>query len=126
MDMSEFCEKNLRTRFYLDNRTDIEIIRFKDEPEIDCYKSSGESWHVKFKIGAIIHNTTGVDERYDIVYAERASDGCAAFGAQRKDKRDYIFEYNGTRYPTVYELLQHLNSKNDLLYNVENDDFDDI
>ena len=124
--MSEFCEKNLRNRFYLDNRTDIEIVRFKDEPEIDCYKSSGESWHVKFKIGAIIHNTTGLVDQYDIVYAERASDGCAAFGPQKKDKRDYIFEYNGTRYSTVYDLLQHLNSKNDLLYNVESDDFDDI
>lgn len=126
MDMSEFCEKNLRNRFYLDNRTDIEIVRFKDEPEIDCYKSSGERWHVKFKIGAIIHNTNGADERYDIVYAERASDGCVAFGPQSKNKKDYIFEYNGTKYPTVYELFQHLNSKNDLLYNVESDDFDDI
>lgn len=126
MDMSEFCEQNLRTRFYLDNRTDIEIIRFKDEPKIDCYKRDEARWHVKFKIGAIIYNTAGLDERYDIVYAERASDGCAAFGPQRKDNRDYIFEYNGIRYPSVYELLQHLNSKNDLLYNVESDDFDDI
>lgn len=123
MDMSEFLEKNLKMRYYTDNRTDLEIFRFKEEPEIDCYKSSGESWHVKFKIGAIIH---GFSEQYDIVYAERASDGCAAFGVQSKDKKDYQFEYNGVRYSTVCELLQHLLSKNDLLYNVESDDFDDI
>lgn len=126
MDMSEFCEQNLRNRFYLDNRTDIEIIRFNDEPEIDCYRSNEASWHVKFKVGAIIRNTVGTNEQYDIVYAARASDGCAAFGPQQKDSKGYIFEYNGTRYQSVYELLQHLTSKNDLLYNVESDDFDDI
>lgn len=126
MDMSEFLENNLKQRLYLDNRTDIEIIRFKDEPVIDCYMRGNEGCHVKFKVGAFIRNKNPEDEEYNVVYAERASDGCAAFGVQKKDRRDYIFEHDGTRFPTLWELFDHLNSKNDLMYNVESDDFDDI
>lgn len=126
MDMSEFLEQNLKQRLYLDNRSDIEIIRFKDEPAIDCYMRGNEGWHVKFKVGAFIRNKNPEDEEYNVVYSERASDGCAAFGPQKKDRKDYIFEYKGTRFPTLWELFDHLNSKNDLLYNVDGDDFDDI
>ena len=72
-----------------------------------------------FKLGAIAKRPDG---DYDIVYAEKASDGCCYFGAQSPTRKKYIFEIDGRRCRNVPELLEYAKTLEDAQLNLVQDE----
>lgn len=117
--MNDYLERKLKSRDYFDKST---TTVFEKAPFIKCYNlesSTPNTVFVTFKLGAIAKLHSG---DYDIVYAERASDGCAFFGAQSPTRKKYVFEINGHRCKTVVELLEYAKSLEGVQLNLVQDE----
>lgn len=117
--MNEYLERKLKERGYFDKPT---TTVFEKAPFIKCYNlesSTPNEAFVTFKLGAIAKNSHG---DYDIVYAERASDGCLFFGAQSPTRKKYEFEIDGCRCKNVPELLEYAKSLESAQLNLVQDE----
>ena len=110
--MNKFLEQNLKDRGF-DKNHDITL--FEKTPIVKCYEGdqfpSGRTM-VTFHMGAIVQRED--DEFggtvYNIVYSERASDGCLYFGGFSANDTYYVFEINGHICKTIIELLEYAKS----------------
>lgn len=117
--MNENLERKLKNRDYFDKPT---TTVFEKEPFIKCYNIEGcrpDEVFITFKLGAITKLNNG---DYDIVYAEKASDGCSFFGAQSPDRKKYVFEIDGHRCKNVPELLEYAKTLEGSQFNLVQDE----
>jgi hypothetical protein len=117
--MNEYLERQLKNRNYFNKPT---TTVFEKEPFIKCYNLESNAPNeafVTFKLGAIAKLSNG---DYDIVYAERASDGCLFFGAQSPTRKKYVFEIDGYRCKNVPELLEYAKSLEGTQFNLAQDE----
>lgn len=117
--MNDYLERKLKDRDYFNKPT---TTVFEKEPFIKCYiveSSTPDRVFVTFKLGAIVKTNSG---NYDIVYAERASDGCSFFGPQNPTSKKYVFEIDGHRCKNVPELLEYAKSLDGAQFNLVQDE----
>ena len=83
---------------------------FEKKPTVKCYNVNGhrpDEPFVTFRLGSI---EIFADGRYDIFYAEEASDHCFRFGFQAPNQTKYVFEIEGHRCKNIPELLEYAKS----------------
>ena len=108
--MNKFLEQNLKDRGF-DKNHDITL--FEKTPVVKCYEMdrfSSDRPMVTFHMGAIVQREEDDGTVYNIVYSERASDGCLYFGSFSANDTYYVFEINGHICKTIVELLEYAKS----------------
>lgn len=109
--MNKFLEQNLKDHGF-DKNHDITL--FEKTPVVKCYERnnfpSGRVM-VTFHMGAIVQQDDDNDDTvYNIVYSQRASDGCTYFGGFWGNETHYVFVINDYICKTIVELLEYAKS----------------
>lgn len=109
--MNKFLEQNLKEHGFDKN---LNVILFEKTPVVKCYEKKhfpSNRAMVIFHMGAIVQQDDEFDGIiYNIVYSERASDGCCYFGGFCENETHYVFDINGHICKTVLELLEYAKS----------------